>query len=76
MKTAPSELNELFNTIGERVAYYRKQKGINQSELARELEKDRQAIQRIEAGKVNPTIKTLFEISKILEVTIEALIKK
>lgn len=49
---------------------------MNQSDLARELDKDRQIIQRMETGKVNPTIKTLQKIADVLEIDIIDLIKK
>ncbi len=71
-----AKLDDILKRIGARIAYYRKQKSMNQSDLARELNKDRQVIQRIEKGKVNATIKTLHEISDALDIEIADLLEK
>jgi len=46
----------------------RQPKGWSQSDLARTSLKDRQAIHKLENGKVNHTIYTLWEISKAFNV--------
>jgi putative transcriptional regulator len=56
--------------IGKRIIFLRKQKGWSQSELARQCEKDRQAIERIENGKTVPNTFTLYEIAKALNVNV------
>lgn len=50
-------------------------KGLNQSYLARACGKDRQAIEKIENGKVNSTAYSLYSISKALEVNSFELLK-
>ena len=55
--------DELKSKIGKRIIELRKLRGWNQSDLARACNKDRQAIEKIENGKVNPTIYSLYEIS-------------
>ncbi|WP_262713264.1 helix-turn-helix transcriptional regulator [Aquimarina algiphila] len=42
---------------------------------ARACNKDRQALEKLENGKVNPTIYSLYEISKALEVSLQQLVK-
>jgi transcriptional regulator with XRE-family HTH domain len=65
---------QIQKKIGQRVIDLRSQKGWSQSDLARACNKDRQAIEKIENGKVNPTIFSLFEIAKALQVPISALV--
>ena len=64
---------ELKKKIGKRIIELRTQKGWSQSDLARACEKDRQAIEKLENGKVNPTLYSLYEISKVLEVPLKEL---
>ena len=64
----------LSKKIGKRIVDLRTEKGLNQSELARLCAKDRQAIEKIENGKVNPTIFSLYEVSVALEVDLYELL--
>ena len=59
---------ELQKKIGLRIIDLREQKGWSQADLARACNKDRQAIEKIESGKVNATIFSLYEISIALGV--------
>jgi putative transcriptional regulator len=54
--------------IGQRIISLREKKGWTQADLARAMGKDRQAIEKIENGKVNPTAYSLYEVAKALEV--------
>ncbi len=54
-----------------RVEEIRKQKGINQEELAKMLSVSRQTISSLERGRYNPSIMLAYKISKIFELTIE-----
>lgn len=65
----------LKKKVGNRIVELREQKGWTQSDLARECEKDRQAIEKLENGKVNPTAYSLFEISKALKIELYQLLK-
>jgi putative transcriptional regulator len=56
--------------IGKRIIELRTKKGWSQADLARACEKDRQAIEKIENGKVNTTIYSLMEIAEALEVSL------
>lgn len=65
---------KLKKLIGLRIVELRKKKGWSQSDLARACGKDRQAIEKLENGKVNPTLYTLLEISNSLGVPLHALL--
>ena len=65
---------QLKKKIGQHIVELRSQKGWSQSDLARASNKDRQAIEKLENGKVNPTIYSLLEIAKALEVPLKELV--
>ena len=60
--------------LGKRIINLRENKGWSQSDLARACNKDRQAIEKLENGKVNPTLYTLLEIANALEVSLSELV--
>ncbi|TLU91612.1 helix-turn-helix domain-containing protein [Dyadobacter sediminis] len=66
--------SELQRLIGQRIVKLRTQKGWSQSDLARACNKDRQSIERMENGKVAPSIYLLYEISVALEIPISELV--
>jgi len=65
---------KLKKLIGQRIVELRTKKGWSQADLARECGKDRQAIEKLENGKVNPTLYSLIEIAKALGVTLSNLV--
>ena len=65
---------ELNKKIGQRIIYLREKRGWNQSDLARALGKDRQALEKLENGKVNPTLYSLYEVAKALEISLTTLV--
>jgi len=65
---------QLKKKIGQRIVELRSQKGWSQSDLARTCNKDRQALEKLENGKVNPTIYSLLEIAKALGVSLKELV--
>ncbi|CAA0252491.1 Putative transcriptional regulator [Tenacibaculum maritimum] len=65
---------QLKKKVGQRIVELRSQKGWSQSDLARACNKDRQALEKLENGKVNPTIYSLLEIAKALEVPLKELV--
>jgi transcriptional regulator with XRE-family HTH domain len=67
--------DELKKKIGRRVVELRKQKGWSQSDLARACNKDRQAMEKLENGKVNPTLYSLLELSEVMGVSLPHLVK-
>ena len=66
---------QLQKQIGQSIISLRKKKGWSQSDLARACNKDRQALEKLENGKVNPTLYTLYEVAQALEVELAELIK-
>ncbi|MDW3196766.1 MAG: helix-turn-helix transcriptional regulator [Cytophagales bacterium] len=60
--------DELKTRIDQRIIELRTEKGWSQSDLARACGKDRQAIEKLENGKVNPTLYSLYEVAKALDV--------
>lgn len=66
--------SDLNKKVGQRIVELREKKGWSQSDLARACGKDRQAIEKLENGKVNPTLYTLFEVAEALEVSLNSLI--
>jgi putative transcriptional regulator len=66
--------SDLNKKVGQRIVELREKKGWSQSDLARACGKDRQAIEKLENGKVNPTLYSLFEISEALEISLNTLL--
>ncbi|WBV58819.1 helix-turn-helix transcriptional regulator [Chryseobacterium daecheongense] len=64
----------LKKELGKRIIELREQKGWSQADLARACNKDRQAIEKLENGKVNPTLYTLLEVANALEVSLSELV--
>jgi len=67
--------DELKKKVGQRIVELRTKKGWSQSDLAKACNKDRQAWEKFENGKVNPTVYSLLEISKALRVPLHQLVK-
>lgn len=65
---------KLKKQIGQRIVDLRAKKGWSQADLARACGKDRQAIEKLENGKVNPTLYSLHEIANALEVSLSSLV--
>ncbi|WPO82252.1 helix-turn-helix transcriptional regulator [Chryseobacterium sp. JJR-5R] len=66
--------DQLKIKLGKRIVMLREQKGWSQSDLARACNKDRQAIEKLENEKVNPTLYTLLELANALEVSLPELV--
>ena len=60
--------------LGIRIAQLRSERGMSQRKFALVLELDRVTLNRIEAGKGNPTIDTLARIAQGLDVELEDLL--
>ncbi|QEM10188.1 helix-turn-helix domain-containing protein [Mucilaginibacter rubeus] len=68
------EKEVLLKNLGERIRKIREQKGITQKQLAHTIGKDQQSVQRLETGRVNPSVYYLYEIAKGLEIEVEFLL--
>nr|WP_315032950.1 helix-turn-helix transcriptional regulator [uncultured Chryseobacterium sp.] len=71
------EKSELLKSVGKRIQEIRNSKGLTQVELVGKIagEIDTTNISRIEAGRTNPTIFTLYRISEALEVKLSDLVE-
>jgi putative transcriptional regulator len=67
--------DKLKKKIGQRIIEFREQKGWSQADLARACNKDRQAIEKLENGKVNPTLYTLLEVANALGTSLSKLVE-
>lgn len=65
---------EFLIRLGKHVIKLRTSKGWSQSELARNCDKDRQSIERLENGKINPSSFYLYEIAKGMEISVKELL--
>lgn len=66
---------QLLKKLGSRIRALRLEKGLSQVELANSIGKDQQSIQRLETGRINPSVYYLLEVSKGLDVDLIDLIK-
>lgn len=67
-------ISQLQIKIGERIRVIRESKGITQQDLAAACNFEKSNMSRIEAGRTNPTISTLYKLSQALGVTISELV--
>ena len=56
--------------LGERIKTIRISRNMTQNQLALECEFEKASMSRIESGKSNPTVRTLFRLSTALEISI------
>ena len=69
------DVKERLLQLGLKVKELREGKGLSQTELAYKIGKDQPSINRLEKGRVNPSIIYLPQICEGLEITIEELVK-
>ena len=65
---------ELLAKIGERIVELRTEKGMTQQEFAAALDYEKSNMSRLESGRVNPRIATLYKVAKVLNVTLSDLL--
>ena len=56
--------------LGKNVARLREEAGLSQTELALSCDKDRQSLNRLEKGRINPSAFYLSEIAQTLNITL------
>ena len=61
-------------SLGKQIIKLRQQKGWTQSELARNCDKDRQSIERLEKGKINPSAYYLAQVAEGLGISVKELL--
>lgn len=64
---------EYLKSLGQRIKTIRKTKGIKQTELGYACDMDKQNMNRIEAGRTNPSVLLLKKISKELGINLREL---
>ena len=64
----------LLKKLGKQIAKLRQEKKLSQTELGYRCDLDRQAMNRIEAGRTNPTTVTLAKISSALSISLSELV--
>ena len=67
-------MNETFNTFGETLTFYRKQKGYTQQQIADILGINRTTYTKYETSVTEPSIETLRHLSQLLDVDFNALL--
>lgn len=72
MTTINKEL--LLIKIGSRIRLLRDAKGLSQQDLAALCNFEKTNMSRLEAGRTNPTISTLYKISQALDVKLSDLL--
>lgn len=74
---ASMEKSEILKIIGENIKRIRVEKGLTQVDLVGKIEAqiDTTNISRIEKGRTNATIHTLYRISKALDVPLSEICK-
>lgn len=73
MRNLYVKYSELVENIGQRIKLERQKKQLTQLDLAAKYNIERANLARIEAGKTNPIIKSLFSITEALEIDIKEL---
>jgi len=66
---------QIQKIVGNRIRLLRESQGISQQVLAAMCNFEKGNMSRIEAGKTNPTLYTLYKISQSLEIKITDLIE-
>lgn len=59
---------EKYKALGLNIAYYRKQKGLSQSQLAEQIDISRTHMSRIETADCAVSLDVIFEICDVLEI--------
>ena len=72
MKTAPKTVFPEYN-LGERIKYLRTTRNLSQAQFAKEAQLSQPTIAQIEAGKKDPSVQTLKQIARVLDIEIAAL---
>lgn len=66
---------DYIKLIGQNIVKRREELGMKQIDLAIKIGIEDSALRRIESGRTNPTVKTLYKIAQALDVDLTTLIK-
>jgi putative transcriptional regulator len=64
----------LLKKIGKNVTRLREKAGLSQTELALRCDKDKQSLNRLEKGRINPSVYYLNQIAAELNITLKELL--
>lgn len=67
---------EIWSRIGSNLRNCRQDQGLTQEELGNRLGVTRNYICSLEKGKCNPTVEKIWKISKILDVSMETILRE
>jgi putative transcriptional regulator len=66
---------EIFlKKLGKNVARLREEAGLSQAELALRCDKDRQNLNRLEKGRINPSVFFLLQLAEELKIPVKDLL--
>ena len=68
-------MDQFTRRLGERICSLRRERGQIQEALASKADVTRQHLQRLENGTTNPTVGTLYRVSKVLGVPLSELVR-
>lgn len=63
-------------TLGDKLTFLRKQKGLSQLEVSEKLDVSRQAVSRWESGTSKPSVENLQSLCQLYDVTIDKLLNE
>lgn len=66
---------EFLWKLGQRIKKIREEKGMQQIELAVEIDYDKSNTSRLESGRLNLRIGTLYKVSRALGITLSELVR-
>lgn len=69
-------MEDLIKRVGERIRFFRKERGLSQEELAYRATLHNTYIGQVERGEKNATIESLVKISTALDITVAELFHK
>ena len=70
------KVRTIEESLGEILRQLRKERGLSQEELASESGYHRTYISLLERGQKNPSLRTIFELAKALEVAPSEIVKR
>ena len=60
--------------LGKNIARLREEAGLSQTELALRCDKDRQSLNRLEKGRINPSVFYLKELAEQLNIPLKSVV--
>lgn len=65
----------VLKNFGSHVKAVRKARGMTQLEVSSAMKRDQQSLQRVESGRVNPSLTYLMELAAALGMSVDELVK-